>query len=127
MVQNGGRRLAERCGEDFRHMRDALRIEAEIVALEWVVEQVGGVEAWIAEHALRVDRQPAARSLQDVVVVQIAMQRPDRMRGIEQSVRDFGGFEIKARLPRVAIGFGLFEQAGKPCPQRLQVQWGRVL
>ncbi|ESX58360.1 hypothetical protein X760_20025 [Mesorhizobium sp. LSHC422A00] len=126
MVENGSRRLAECPGEDLGHMRDALGIEAEVVAPQWVVEQIGGVEAGIAEHALRVDRQPAARTVQNVVVMQVAMQRLDRMRGIEQPVRDFGGLDIEAVLSGVAIGSGLFEQAGKPCPQRLQVRRGRV-
>ena len=81
--------------------------------VERIVEQVGGVEAGIAEHALRVDRQPAARPEHDVVVVQVAMQRADVVRIGEQPLGDLRRPRHRGWLAGVAVGLGLPEQAAK--------------
>lgn len=102
-------------------MRDPLRIEAECVTIERIVEHVGGVEAGVAEHALRIDRQPAARAMQDVLVVQVAVERPDIARVGQQSICDCGGLDIGAVMTVGAIGCGFLEKAGEPLPERLKL------
>lgn len=121
MIKNGGRSLAQRFGEDLGHIRDPLRIEAKIVPVERVVEHVRGVEAGIAKHTLRVDCQPVARPVQDVVVMQVAMQRHDIVRIGQQPIGDCRGLDIETVMAGVAVARGFPEQAGKPLPERLQL------
>jgi hypothetical protein len=102
-------------------------ITAKLVAVERIVEHVRRIEAGIAENALRVDRQPAARSQHDVVVMQVAMQRQHLDRIGQQPFRGRSRFDVKALFASVAIDLRLVEQTGKPHPQRLKVWWGRVV
>lgn len=111
MIKDGWWRLAQCFGEDLGHMRDPLRIEAKLVPVERVVEHVRGVEAGVAENALRIDRQPAARPVQDVFVMQVAVQGPDIVRIGQQSIGDDGGLDIEAVMARIAVDCRLLEQA----------------
>ena len=76
---------------------NAFRRKAEVVALQRIVEQVRGVEAGIAQHALRIDGQPAARAEQDVVVVEIAVKGANVPGVIEKMLRNRGRLRIGRR------------------------------
>lgn len=110
MIQNGCRRLAERLGEDLGHVGNPPGITAKVVAVERVVEHVCRIEARIAENALRVDRQPAARSQHDVVVMQVAMQRQHVDWIGQQPFRSRSRFDVEALFAGVAIDPRLVEQ-----------------
>jgi hypothetical protein len=55
------------------HEPGALKVEAEIVPVERIVEDIGRVERCVADKSVRVDGEPAARSPDDVLMVNIAM------------------------------------------------------
>jgi len=103
-VREDLRQLQRKCmGVDLCAALQAWRVEAEVVAFERVVEQVGGVERRIAVEALSIDREPAARTPDNIVVVQVAMQRAFAARAAQQAFGD-------AR--RFAVGI-----AGRPAPR----------
>lgn len=53
--------------------RGALKVEAEIIPVERIVEYICCIEGGIADKSVRVDGEPAAWSPDDVLMVVIAM------------------------------------------------------
>lgn len=74
-----------------RHALQPGRVEDAFAQTIGVAEGIGGLISRVTADALRVDGQPAARAMQNVVVMQVAVQRRGRNRIGEKIAGDAGG------------------------------------
>ena len=84
-------RVAEASRETVGEVGDAVGAEDEVSRAVWVAEGIGGLIGRVASDALWVDGEPAARGVQDVVVVQVAVQRLRRWGRVKERAGDPGG------------------------------------
>ena len=97
------------------HALCAIKVEAEIVTIQRIVKDIGGIEGRIADQPVRIDGKPAALSPQDVFVVDVAMQRNGLVRRRQQLFCKRCGLRIDRRLICDC------EKAGEVPVERLQV------
>ena len=101
-------------------VRNAALAYPQIIAIQRVVEHVGGVIHRIADQALGIDHQPAAFPAQYVLVVQIAMQRLDVLLIVQEHVCNGRRFDELAVHLTCPVRLSLLEQAGEMRPQRYE-------
>jgi hypothetical protein len=75
VVEQSSRVLPDGAREHIGHPRNALGSETKIITLERVVEHIRCFERWIAKDTFRVDHQPIARPVKDIVVMYVTVQR----------------------------------------------------
>ena len=61
------------------HVLCTLKIKAQIIAIKRIVEDIGGIECCITYQSMGIDHQPAARPKNDVLVMNVTMQRNGAM------------------------------------------------